>query len=93
VKRKKHRSQAGIIYDVLRTIRELGETPPTRIMYGANLPYDRTKEIVSKLVKKGLIKEVEYDGRKYYVLTEEGVKALNELEKTKNLLEKLGLRF
>ena len=92
--KSRYRSQAGIVYDVLRTINELGRAPPTRIMYGANMPFDRTRKILETLEKRGLIKSMETeDGRRLYVLTPKGYDALNELERTKRLLEGLGLRF
>lgn len=82
------------MYDILRTISELGEAPPTRIMYGANLPFDRTRHMLNSLEKRGLVKTVDRgDGRKTYVLTPKGHDALRELERTKKLLESLGIRF
>jgi len=89
----KYRSQAGIIYDVLKTVEELGRAPPTRIMYGANLPFDRAKRIIASLEEKGLLRLVEEDNKRYYELTPKGYDALRELERTKRLLEQLGLRF
>ena len=91
--RSKYRSQAGIVYDILKTIKELGKAPPTRIMYGANLPYDRLRAILRHLVEQGLIKEIREENRVYYTLTKKGFRTLELLEETKRLLEELGLRF
>lgn len=91
--RKKYRSQAGIIYDILKTVKELGEAAPTRIMYGANLPFDRAKALTEELVKKGLLEKIDIEGRTYLRLTQKGYEALKELEKTKKLLEELGFKF
>lgn len=93
MRKKKYRSQAGIIYDILRTVHELGEAAPTRIMYGANLPFDRAKALTEDLVSKGLLERVYRDGRTYLRLTSKGYEALKELERTKKLLEELGFRF
>jgi len=89
----RYRSQAGIIYDILRTVENLGRAPPTRIMYGANLPFDRAKKLVSSLEQKGLLRLVEEDNKRFYELTPKGYEALKELERTKRLLEQLGMRF
>ncbi len=91
--RKKYRSQAGIIYDVLRTVMEYGEVSMTHIMYGANLPFDRTKEIVKSLVNRGLLERVTVNGKTVYRMTRKGYEALKELEKAKKLLEELGFKF
>lgn len=91
--RKKYRSQAGIIYDILQTVYELGEAAPTRIMYGANLPFDRAKLLIETLVKKGLLERVTVKDRTYLRLTEKGYEALKELEKSKRILEELGFKF
>jgi len=91
--RRKYRSQAGIIYDVLRTVMRYGEVSVTHIMYGANLPFDRTKEVVRSLVSRGLLVDVRVNGRVMYRLTERGYEALKKLEKAKRLLEELGFKF
>ncbi len=91
--RKKYRSQAGIVYDVLKTVMEYGEVSITHIMYGANLPFDRTKEVVKSLVNRGLLEGVTVDGKTVYRMTGRGYEALKELEKAKKLLEELGFKF
>ncbi len=93
IKKAPYRSQAGIIYDILRALYSEGEMPPTRITYYARLPYDRLKPMLRKLVEKGLVEEVRERKRVYYKITMKGYEALKELEKTKKLLEALGMRF
>ncbi len=93
VRKARYRSQAGIIYDILRALYSEGEMPPTRITYYARLPYDRLKPMLKKLVEKGLLEEIHEKNRVYYKITMKGYEALQELEKTKKLLEALGMRF
>lgn len=87
--RRKYRSQAGIIYDILKILSSEGPLPPTRIATYANLPYDRLKVIINSLEEKGFIERTE-DG---YVITEEGYKALRVLEESLVLLKTLGFRL
>lgn len=90
---KKLRSRAGIVYDILKTVRDEVEAPPTRIMYGARMPYDRLQKILEALVDKGLLNVKRDSDRVFYVLTDKGFEALRELEKAKKILEGLGIRF
>ena len=90
---KRLRSRAGIVYDILKTVKEEVEAPPTRIMYGARLPYDRLQEILELLVRKGLLRVRKDKDRTFYVITSRGMEALEELERAKRLLEGLGIRF
>jgi len=91
--RKQMRSRLGIIRDILKTVNEEGKSPITRIMYGARLPYDRLSSILNELVKKGLIEKIEDDEGKYYIITEKGIKLLDEIERLEKILDKLGLEI
>lgn len=91
--RKQMRSRLGIIRDILKTVNEEGKTPVTRIMYGARLPYDRLISILNDLIKKGLIKKIENDEGKYYMITEKGIKLLEEIERLEKILDKLGFEI
>lgn len=88
-----YRSQAGIVYDILKTPYSEGPSPPTRIMYGVRIPYDRLKKLLNQLLENNLVEETIIDNHTYYKLTKKGVDALNELEKVKKLLEQIGIRF
>ncbi|MEM3832425.1 MAG: winged helix-turn-helix domain-containing protein [Thermoprotei archaeon] len=91
--RKQLRSRVGIVRDVLKTINEEGKTPITRIMYGSRLPYDRLITMLDYLVKKGLVKKIEDNEKKYYILTEKGMKLLDEIERLQKILDKFGLEI
>lgn len=91
--RKQMRSRLGIIRDILKTVNEEGKTPITRIMYGARLPYDRLDSILNDLMKKGLIKKIDDNERKYYVITEKGIKLLDEIERLEKILDRLGFEI
>ena len=89
----RYRSRAGIIYDVLRTLKDYGPLPATRVMYGANLPYDRLRSILEMLKSKGYVEEVKEGDKVLYKLTRKGFEALNYLEKVKRMFDELGLKF
>lgn len=91
--KSRYRSQAGIVYDILETLYQEGYSLPTRLMYGARLPYDRLKQLLSKLEESGLIEKEVIEGKTYYKLTPKGYQALEELRRVRNLLEQIGIRF
>jgi len=88
--RRKYRSQAGIVLDILEALAAEGPMPATRLTYYANLPYDRLKIILESLVEEGL---VERDENRYYRITEKGLEALKTLRETRKLLESMGFRL
>jgi len=89
--RRKYRSQAGIILDLLEALQREGPMPPTRLSYHANIPYDRLRPILQELAGKGL---VAYNPQTRRVeITDKGMEALILLRKSKALLESLGFRL
>jgi len=88
---KRHRSRLGILLDILKSIRELDEAPITSIITYANVPHDRLKRILERLVEGGYIKRMRRDNRVMYVLMPKGLELIRELEKIKDMLEGLGL--
>ncbi len=87
--RKKYRSAAGIIYDILQTLEDHGPLPPTKLAIYTNLPYDRLRIFLESLKSKGYIKEDE----RGVEITDEGRKALKKLAEAKRLMEFLGFKF
>ena len=88
--RKKYRSHVGVLLDILRTLNEEGKATISVIIMKANIPYERLKPYLKKLVSEGYIEVIKESERKYYVLTPTGVKLLDELEGIKKLFTKLG---
>ena len=88
--RRKYRSQAGIIHDVLEALQRYGPLPPTRIATYANLPYDRLRVILASLEANGLVERGK-DGA--YTITRRGVEALESLRRARRLLESLGFKL
>ncbi len=87
--RKKYRSQAGIVHDILEVLQREGDMPATRIAIYANLPYDRLKVILLSLEVNELITKTENG----YNITKKGIEALNILRRSRKLLESLGFKL
>ena len=87
----KRRTRYDIYMDTLETIRRKGVSAITRISYGANLPVDRAKNVVSFLAERGLVKEEEYGGTRGYRITARGGEFLQALQTVKKYLYLEGL--
>lgn len=83
----KRRTRYDIYMDTLETIRRKGVSAITRISYGANLPVDRAKDVVSFLARRGLVKEEDYDSTRGYRITARGGQFLQALQTVKMYLD------
>ncbi len=91
--RRRYRSSAGIIHDILEVLLREGELPATRIAQYANLPYDRLKAMLEKLEEEGLVERREEEGKTLYRVTRKGAEAYQKLHAVKVLMERLGYKF
>jgi predicted transcriptional regulator len=75
----KYRSQMRIYVDIMRVIqREENHAKPTRILYGANLSYDRLVKHLDELKTLGVIAEIVEGDDRFYELTQKGIEFLNQ---------------
>jgi predicted transcriptional regulator len=78
-KTPKYRSQLKIYVDIMRVIqREENRAKPTRILYGANLSYDRLLKRLDELKTLGVIEEIVESDDRFYKLTQKGIEFLNQ---------------
>jgi len=78
--------------DIVETIKkEGGKSGVTRILYGANLSYDRLMKYLRELVEAGLIKEIKENEKTLYVLTIKGDNFIKEYKKIKEFAEAFGI--
>ena len=92
VKPAKYRSQLRIFYDMLNVIvGEGGRARPTRILYGANLSYDRLQRYLNELKKRGLIEEFKEGDITFYVITEKGCEFVREFKRIEAFAKAFGL--
>lgn len=90
--KQRYRSKMRICYDMLRVIQEEGgEAGPTRILYGANLSYERLKRYLAELKDKGLIEEMQMDGKTVYRLTDSGRMFIAQFRKMMEFAKAFGM--
>lgn len=88
--RIKYRSRLAILVDILEVIAE-GETKPTRIMYGANLSYDRLQKYLDYLIRMGLINEIKDNEEVRYRITEKGLQFIKDARRVLEFMRAFGL--
>ena len=86
------RDRLQIINDILFSIQERGgKIRPTKLLYKSNLAHNKMKAYLEELAEKKLIEEGEDKGKKFYCLTEEGVRFINEYRKIRDFVGSFGL--
>lgn len=93
VQPEKPRSKIRIYLDILRAVEESVKAKPTHILQKANLSHDRLTRYLGELVEKKLVSENEEEGNRYYSLTPEGIKFLEELKRAESFVSGFGLSF
>lgn len=89
---KAYRSKARIYVDILTSImKHGGRSGPTRILYGANLSYDRLMKHLRQLIKLGLVEKEKQNGTTIYKLTDKGMAFLIEFLKMEKFAEAFGI--
>ena len=93
VQPEKPRSKIRIYMDILRAVQEDGMAKPTHILQKANLSHDRLTKYLGELVQKNLVKENQDATNRFYTMTEQGIKFLDELKKAETFVSGFGLGF
>jgi len=88
---RRYRSRVGILLSILETIHREEYATITEIVVKANIPHDRLKIILDRLLREEYVELIEERDRKYYTLTPSGYKLMRELQKIKRLMDELGL--
>ncbi|MCE4607631.1 MAG: hypothetical protein F7B61_01555 [Caldisphaeraceae archaeon] len=89
--RKRNRSRVKIYLDILESIEKEESARLTKIMYSANLPYDRLVKYIDELKTRGFIEEVKDNESRFFVLTEKGKVFIKEIRKIESFLKGFGL--
>jgi len=91
---KEYRSKARIYADILNSIlKQGGRSGPTRILYGANLSYDRLMKHLSQLIELGLVAEENKNGESVFKLTDKGRTFVLEFVKVEKFAEAFGINI
>jgi len=80
------RSRLEIYLDILRVLKK-GERKPTRIMYRTNLSWTPLQEILESMISQEIIKKIEVNKRKEYVITKKGLNVLRYFEEMMELIK------
>ena len=88
--RRRYRSHVGVLLDILRAIDSEGKTTISNIIQLANIPYERLKLYIQKLLEEEYIAEIKENDKTYYKITDKGYKLLDELSAIKRIFDKLG---
>ncbi len=80
----------GVLLDILRAIDSEGQTTISSIIQLANIPYERLKLYIQKLLEGQYITEIKEDDKTYYRMTDKGYQLLEELSTIKRIFDKLG---
>jgi predicted transcriptional regulator len=89
---KEYRSKTRIYADILNSLlKHGGKSGPTRILYGANLSYDRLMKHLSQLIELGLVAEEKEDGETVFKLTDKGRAFILEFVKVEKFAEAFGI--
>lgn len=89
---KEYRSRTRIYADILNSImKHGGKSGPTRILYGANLSYDRLMKHLSQLIELGLVQEEKEGDEIVFKLTDKGRTFVLEFVKVEKFAEAFGI--
>ncbi len=70
---RRHRSELGIIYNIVRVVRSNGQVKKTHLMNAVNLNSSNAAKYLGKLVRRGILEEVRVGREIHYRLTSRGL--------------------
>lgn len=86
------RSKLEIIHDMLQAIQDRnGKIKPTHLLYKSNLSHQKMKESLEELVDKQMVREEKGKHGAYIIITDAGLKFLQEFKRMKEFTESFGL--
>ena len=86
------RSKLEIIHDMLQAIQDKnGKIKPTHLLYKSNLSHQKMKQSLEELVTKQMVREEKSKMGVYIVITDQGLKFLQEFRRMKEFTESFGL--
>ena len=85
------RDKLSVIIDILDVANSREGAKPTHILYKANLSHKLLTHYISLLKKKGLVEEININGKRHIKITDKGRAFLSEAIKMKRFMESFGL--
>ena len=89
----KRRTKYEIYSDLLDIVARKGSCRLTRASYGANLPVDRAKKMLTFLASRGFLKEDDVGDSKIYKITKRGLEYLETFRQMRRLFAALDERI
>lgn len=88
------RTKLEIIYDILSSVQDKrGKIKPTHLLYKSNLSHKKMLLYVQELMQKSMLEEEgdpKKEGKRLYVLTDEGAKFLAEFKRLREFTDSFG---
>ncbi|MBI2148247.1 hypothetical protein HYU23_01065 [Candidatus Woesearchaeota archaeon] len=85
------RDKLRIIYDMLISIHEKGgRIKPTHLLYKSNLSHTKMQIYLTELFSKDMVREQFEKGNKFYIITKDGIKFLDDYRKIKEFTDSFG---
>ena len=79
------RSRFELYLDVLKAIYN-GRRAPSRVVYAANLSYDRVMNCINFLIEQNLVQRIEGINKKRYTITDRGKNVINYFSEIEKLM-------
>jgi predicted transcriptional regulator len=86
---ERKRTKYDIYADVIEMVAKKDLCSLTRISYGANMPVDRAKKVVSFLVSHGFMREVDVGDHRKYRVTKWGMEYLETFKRMRKFFAAL----
>ncbi len=86
------RTKLDIINDILKAVQDKGgKIIPTHLLYKSNLSHKRLKLYLNELKERKMMEEKSEKEKKFYELTDNGRKFVQDFRKMKEFTEAFGL--
>jgi predicted transcriptional regulator len=86
-KRSKVDIYSAVLECLIQEGAKLGKASPTRVAHRANLPYDRFQKILDHFIELDMVRRTEAG----LLITEKGIKCLEEFHKANEFFRRMGL--
>ena len=86
---ERRRTKYDIYADIIEIIARKGICSLTRVSYGANMPVDRTKKVLTFLASHGFVREIAVNDSKKYGATKWGLEYLETFKRMRKFFAAL----
>jgi predicted transcriptional regulator len=88
------RNKLEIVSDILKSIQDKGgKIKPTHLLYKSNLSHIKMQQYIEELIGKDLLKKDFNDRDKFFLITDKGLKFLEEYKRIREFTDSFGIEF